>query len=129
MVATQPKAAASISSPSVTTALVPIRVTPRRVPRTEPTAIDTATGTTRTPVVRGVWPWTSWKNRVMRKMNPNSAKNATVTAPLAALNRRLANSETSMSGSVRRSSTMTKRAVERGRHGKAGEGGGRAPSA
>ena len=44
---------------------------------------------------------------VIRKMNPNRAKNDTVTAPLAALNRRLRNSRTSSMGcAARRSRTM-----------------------
>ncbi len=47
-------------------------------------------------------------NWVIRKMKPNRAKNATVTAPLAALNRRLVNSRTSISGSVCRRSHQAK---------------------
>ena len=35
---------------------------------------------------------------MIRKMKPNSVKNATVTAPLAALNRMLRNSRTSSIG-------------------------------
>ncbi len=41
-------------------------------------------------------------------MNPNSAKNVIVTAPLAALNRRSRNSETSSIGCVVRRSRSTK---------------------
>ncbi len=47
-------------------------------------------------------------NWVIRKMNPNNAKNATVTAPLAALNRRLVNRVTSISGSDCRRSHQAK---------------------
>ena len=49
-------------------------------------------------------PRTNWKYCVIRKMKPNSAKKVTVTAPLAALNRRSRNSRTSSIGwAVRRS--------------------------
>ena len=40
----------------------------------------------------------NWKYWVMRKMNPNRAKNATVTAPLAAEKAGTLNSETSSIG-------------------------------
>ena len=43
---------------------------------------------------------------VIRKMNPNRAKNDTVTAPLAALNRMLRNSRTSSIGCAASRSRM-----------------------
>ncbi len=99
--------AAIMIRPRNTMALVPIRLTASWVPRTEPTAIDRATGRMRTPVSNGPQPCSICMNWMIRKMNPKSAKNATVTAPLAALNRRLVNRVTSMSGSAcRRSHTM-----------------------
>jgi hypothetical protein len=45
---------------------------------------------------------------VTRKTNPNKAKNALVTAPLAAVNRRLVNSLTSSIGWAVRTSCSTK---------------------
>ena len=104
----QAKEAAIIARPTKTTALVPIRVRARRVPSTEPTAMERATGRIRTPVSSGLKPCSSCMNCVIRKMKPNSAKNATVTAPLAALNRRLVNSVTSISGSLTRRSHSVK---------------------
>ena len=50
-----------------------------------------ATGRIRAPVERAPYPRTNWKYWVIRKMNPNSAKKVTVTAPLAALKRRSRN--------------------------------------
>ena len=52
----------------------------------------------RAPVESGPKPRTTWKYCVIRKMKPDSAKNVTVTAPLAALNRRSANRLTSSIG-------------------------------
>ena len=43
----------------------------------------------------------NWKYCVIRKMNPNSEKNATVTEPLAALKRGLRNRPTSSIGARR----------------------------
>jgi len=49
----------------------------------------------------------NWKYWVIRKMKPNRVKNATVTAPLAALKRMLRNSRTSSIGlGARRSQPM-----------------------
>ena len=104
----QAKAPAIITSPTNTTILVPTRLTASRVPSTDPTAIDRATGRIRTPVPSGPKPWSSCMNWVIRKMNPNRAKKATVTAPLAALNLRLANRVMSMSGSACRRSHTAK---------------------
>ena len=53
----------------------------------------------------------NWKYCVTRKMNPNSAKNATVTAPLAAENAGVRNSDTSIIGCRRRRSIATKLAT------------------
>ena len=46
----------------------------------------------------------NWKYCVIRKMNPNRVKNATVTEPLAALKRMLRNSRTSSIGFAARCS-------------------------
>ena len=48
---------------------------------------------------------------VTRKMNPNSAKNATVTAPLAAEKAGVRNNDTSIIGCRRRRSIATKLAT------------------
>src|ERR1051325_7725888 len=45
----------------------------------DPTATETATGSRWTPVDSGLYARTNWKNCVIRKMNPNSVKNASVT--------------------------------------------------
>ena len=79
----------NISSPVVTTARVPRRGA-NSPPATEATAMLTATGSMRAPVDRASYPRTTWKYWVTRKMKPASEKNVTVTAPLAALNRRSA---------------------------------------
>jgi hypothetical protein len=50
----------------------------------------------------------NWKYWVIKKMNPNSVKNAMVTEMLAAVNRRLANSRTSSMGYWVRRSHATK---------------------
>ena len=98
-------AAPKSTIPVVTTILVPIRGA-SAAPTTEATAIDSATGRIRAPVDSAPYPRTNWKYCVTRKMKPNSAKNVTVTAPLAALKRRSRNSETSSIGcGVRRSRT------------------------
>src|SRR5579875_1547953 len=84
-------------SPIATTSLVPTR-TASRVPTTEPTATDSATGSRCTPVDNGLKPWRNWKYWVTRKMKPNSVKKATVTDPLAAVKRMLRKSFTSSMG-------------------------------
>jgi hypothetical protein len=89
----------------VTTSLVPAR-TASWVPATEPTPTASATGSRCTPVDSGPYPRMNWKYWVIRKMKPSRVKNATVTAPLAALNRRLRNSRTSSIGCRERCSPM-----------------------
>src|SRR5579864_2240800 len=77
------------------------------VPTTAATAIDTATGSTRSPVPNGVYPRTNWKYCVIRKVNPARVKNPIVIEPLAALNLGLRNKRTSSIGwVVRRSASM-----------------------
>ncbi|GAA4985216.1 hypothetical protein GCM10025734_08560 [Kitasatospora paranensis] len=53
----------------------------------------------------------NWKYWVTRKMNPKSAKNATVTDPLAAENAGVRNRVRSIIGWLRRRSTRTKTTV------------------
>jgi len=60
------------------TTLVPSRVTASRVPRTDPTAIDNATGRMRTPVLSGPKPATAGRTGDQED-EANNAKNATVT--------------------------------------------------
>ena len=71
-----------------------------------------ATGRIRAPVDRAPYPRTNWKYCVIRKMKPNSAKNVTVTAPLAALKRRSRNRLRSSIGCATRRSTRTKTSDE-----------------
>ena len=95
----------NIRSPVVTTARVPSRGA-SSPPAMEATAMLTATGRIRVPVDRASYPRITWKYWVTRKMKPASEKKVTVTAPLAALNRRSANRLTSSMGcSARRSAT------------------------
>ena len=71
----------------------------------------------------------NWKYCVIRKMKPVSAKNVTVTAPLAALNRRSRNSVRSSIGWATRRSMAMKTASSATDEGEAAEGLGRAPAA
>ena len=73
-----------------------------------------ATGRIRAPVERVPYPRTNWKYCVIRKMKPNSAKNVTVTAPLAALNRRSRNRLRSSIGWAIRRSTDDEHQQEQG---------------
>ncbi len=91
----------------VTTARVPIRGA-SIAPTTEATAMLRATGRMRAPVDSVPQPRMNCMYCVIRKMKPNSAKNVTVTAPLAALKRGSLNSVTSSIGWVLRRSTTTK---------------------
>ena len=70
----------------------------------------------------------NWKYIVIRKMKPSSVKNATVTAPLAAENRRFANRLTSSIGSATRRSHATNATSATADDGEARERGRRAPS-
>ena len=74
----------------------------------EHTAVTIAKGSVRRPASNGPYPFTAWKNWVIRKMNPNSEKNATATIPAAVANLRLANSATSRIGCATTSSRQTK---------------------
>src|SRR5258706_13900180 len=59
---------------------------------------DIATGSRCTPADSGLYSLKNWKYWVIKKMNPNSEKNETVTEALAALKRRSVNSDTSSIG-------------------------------
>ena len=96
--------------PVTTTARVPTRGA-RMPPTTDAIAMEIATGRIRAPVESGPKSRTTWKYCVIRKMKPDSAKNVTVTAPLAALNRRSAKSLTSSIGCSAARSTMTNTAT------------------
>jgi hypothetical protein len=74
--------------------------TASRVPRVDPIATEAATGSRWTPADSGLYARTNWKNCVIRKMNPSSVKNATVTERLAALKRMSLKSRTSSIGSA-----------------------------
>src|SRR5215475_9008974 len=76
--AIHPNAELSRTSPLATTARVPMRLA-SATPPTEPIAIVIATGRIRTPVDRVPKPRMNWKYCVTRKMNPNRAKNASVS--------------------------------------------------
>ena len=89
-----------------TTSLVPKR-TASLVPSTEATPTALATGSRCTPAESGEYPLKNWKYCVIRKMKPNSVKNATVTAPLAAAKRGLRNRATSSIGARARRSQAT----------------------
>ena len=80
-------------------------------PTTDAIAIDIATGRIRAPVESGPKSRTTWKYCVIRKMKPDSAKKVTVTAPLAALNRRSAKRRRRASGASAARSTMTNTAT------------------
>ena len=71
----------------------------------------------------------NWKYWVTRKMNPNRAKNATVTDALAAEKAGVRNSVRSIIGRARRRSTATNPATKRGRGDEAGQAGRAAPAA
>jgi hypothetical protein len=84
----QAKATDMSPSPVATTRVVPNR-SASRGDVTAIAAIAVATGIVRSPASSGPYPRISWKYWVTRKMKPNRAKKAEVTATLAALNRRL----------------------------------------
>jgi hypothetical protein len=69
-----------------------------------------ATGRIRTPVESVPYTLMYWKYWVIRKMKPKREKNATVTAPLAALKAGIRNRPTSTIGWSLRRSTTTKAA-------------------
>ena len=71
----------------------------------------------------------NWKYCVIRKMNPNRAKNATVTAPLAAENAGVRNSVTSIIGCSRRRSMATNATDEHAATAKPASVAGAAPAA
>src|SRR5262249_3516464 len=97
--AIQASAAQNNAMPPPTISLLPTR-TASLVPATDATPTETATGSSRTPVDSGLEPRTTWKYWVIRKMNPSSAKNASATETLAAVNRGLRNSRTSIIGAA-----------------------------
>jgi hypothetical protein len=91
------------ASPAATTSLVPRRGTTFG-DETAATTMAIANGSVRTPACRAEYPFTSCRYCVTRKMNPNSAKNPSVIARLAAVNRMLRKRFTSSSGADTRRS-------------------------
>ena len=77
--------------------LLPMR-TASRVPATEVTTTAAASGSSRTPVLSGLYDFTTWKYWVIRKMKPSSANSAIATAPQAAVKRGLRKRLTSIMG-------------------------------
>ena len=98
---------AKSNNPVPTITLFPTR-TASLVPTTDVTATEPATGRRRTPVPRGVYPFTNWKYWTTRKMKPERAKKEMATEPLAAVNRGLRNRATSSMGCSVRCSTRMK---------------------
>ena len=86
------------------------RRTASRVPATEVTTTAAASGSSRTPVLSGLYVFTTWKYWVIRKMKPSSANSAIATAPQAALKRGLRKRLTSIMGCADRASATAMRA-------------------
>src|SRR5262249_29628279 len=105
----QSRVSPNSARPAPTMTLLPIR-TASLVPAIDATATETASGSSRTPVLSGLNDFTTWKYWVIRKMRPSSAKNAIATAPLAAVKRGFLKRLMSIIGWADARSTATRQA-------------------